>query len=118
MMCLVAHGLHDLNIRAAITFWQLCPRSRLGGQAVVLSMALSVVLVLAVEQAPVATVYCHSVNEGGILNGSTGAQDQLRVVSTQVQVGREDEEEEVDGCVQQQGALEGTLDVVPAGEGG
>jgi len=110
----VAHGVHELDIRAAITFRQLCPWGRLGRQAVVLSM----VLVLAMEQAPVATVSCHSVNKGGILNGSTGAQDQLRLVGTDVQIGREDKEEEVDGCMQQQGALEGTLDVVPAGDHG
>ena len=103
-----------VDVQGSVTFWQLRPR----GWARRLSMVLvMLVLMHAMQQAPVAVVR-KFVREGGLVEGPAGAQHDLCVGCSEVEVGREDEEHKVDGCMEQQGALECALHVVPTPQEG
>lgn len=83
----------------------------------VVLVLMLVLMVMVMQQAPVAIV-CKFGHEGGLVEGTAWAQCELCLVCSEVQVGGKDEEHEVDGCVQHQGALERALQVVPTPQQG
>ncbi len=79
------------------TFWQVGPWGGHRRLSMVLARPMLMHAVV-MQQAPIAVV-CKLLHEGGLVQGAVGAQHHLCLVCSKVQVRREDEEHEVDGCM-------------------